>query len=193
MITNKQSDQELIDLVQSKSSNSTAISEIIDRHSGIYLEIINTYAARTNSFINRDDLIQDKDYNIYSSALKYDPTRGTKFSTFLGNETKWLCLNTYNKNKRRPLILTDTLDIYDHKQGPLDSLKENIDKDLFSKILYIIKELPDKRVEKIFKMRYIIGNKNKVMPWKRIGRAMDLSIQGCINIHNSAIFQSENN
>ncbi len=36
-------------------------------------------------------------------------------------------------------------------------------------------------------MRYIIGKKNKVMPWKNIGKKMDLSIQGCINIHNSAI------
>ena len=36
-------------------------------------------------------------------------------------------------------------------------------------------------------MRYITGSKNKVMPWKNIGYEMNLSIQGCINIHNSAI------
>jgi hypothetical protein len=36
-------------------------------------------------------------------------------------------------------------------------------------------------------MRYIVGRKNKVMPWKQIGDSMNLSIQGCINIHNSAI------
>ena len=47
--------------------------------------------------------------------------------------------------------------------------------------------ISDKRVEKIFKMRYIIGTKNKVMAWKDIGNKMKLSIQGCINIHNSAV------
>jgi hypothetical protein len=42
-------------------------------------------------------------------------------------------------------------------------------------------------VEKIFEMRYIIGEKNKVMPWKKISKELNMSIQGCINIHNSAI------
>jgi len=53
--------------------------------------------------------------------------------------------------------------------------------------MQLIRSYPDKRVEKIFKMRYIIGKKNKVMPWKNIGQKMNLSIQGCINIHNSVI------
>ena len=51
----------------------------------------------------------------------------------------------------------------------------------------MINSHPDKRVEKIFNMRYIIGTRNKVMPWKDIGNKMELSIQGCINIHNSAV------
>ena len=54
-------------------------------------------------------------------------------------------------------------------------------------MLNAIKKHPDKRVEKIFEMRYVIGVKNKVMPWKQIGDKMNLSIQGCINIHNSAV------
>ena len=36
-------------------------------------------------------------------------------------------------------------------------------------------------------MRYVIGEKNKVMPWKKISKELNMSIQGCINIHNSAI------
>ena len=53
----------------------------------------------------------------------------------------------------------------------------------------MIKKNPDARVEKIFNMRYIIGSKNRVMPWNKIGKELNLSIQGCINIHNSAIKQ----
>ena len=45
----------------------------------------------------------------------------------------------------------------------------------------------DRRACKIFKMRYIIGDKNKVMPWKKVSKEVNLSIQGCINIHNSYI------
>ena len=34
---------------------------------------------------------------------------------------------------------------------------------------------------------YIEGNKNKVMPWNQVCKSVDLSIQGCINVHNKAI------
>jgi len=52
----------------------------------------------------------------------------------------------------------------------------------------IFKELAcfdDKRIEKIFRLRYLNGKK-KPTPWRKIAKELDLSIQGCINIHNSA-------
>ena len=33
-------------------------------------------------------------------------------------------------------------------------------------------------------MRYLNGKK-KLTPWRKIAKELDLSIQGCINIHNS--------
>jgi len=184
----EQSDLELISLMKDGEKPSEHLNELIERHSGIYLNIVNIYASKDSPFIDKSELIKDKDFNIYQAAVKYDPERGTKFSTYLGNETKWLCLNTYNKNRRHPVITTETLDLLHPDLGLYtESIKENIKKDLFTKIMQLAKGNPDKRVEKIFKMRYIIGKKNKVMPWKNIGKKMDLSIQGCINIHNSAI------
>ena len=183
-----QSDLELIILMKDGEKSSEHLNELIERHSGIYLNIVNTYASKDSPFIDKSELIKDKNFNIYQAAVKYDPERGTKFSTYLGNETKWLCLNTYNKNRRHPVITTETLDLLHPDLGLYaESIKENIKKDLFTKVMQLAKGNPDKRVEKIFKMRYIIGKKNKVMPWKNIGKKMDLSIQGCINIHNSAI------
>jgi hypothetical protein len=55
--------------------------------------------------------------------------------------------------------------------------KEDIER-IFSSIDLI----KDKRVKKIFKMRY--KNNKKLTPWKKIAKKLDLSIQGCINIHN---------
>ena len=182
------SDFELVELVKSSKKPDKFLSELIERHSGIYLDIVNTYASNDSPLIDKPELIKDKNYNIYQAVLKYDPTRGAKFSTYLGNETKWLCLNIYNKNKRHPTITTETLDLFHPDLGLYsESIKENIRKDLFDKIINLASRNPDKRVEKIFKMRYIIGKKNKVMPWKNIGNEMNLSIQGCINIHNAAI------
>lgn len=182
------SDTELIDLVKTDRNPSLHLVKIIERHSGIYLDIINTYASRDSVFIDRAELIKDKDYYIYQAVVKYDPSRGAKFSTYLGNEAKWLCLNIYNKNKRHPVITSETLDLTNPKFGLYtDSTKESANRDSLGKVFQLVKAHPDKRVEKIFKMRYIIGKKNKVMPWKNVGKRMNLSIQGCINIHNSAI------
>jgi hypothetical protein len=32
-----------------------------------------------------------------------------------------------------------------------------------------------------------VGERNSVMPWKKIGKEVNLSIQGCINIHDKGI------
>jgi len=56
--------------------------------------------------------------------------------------------------------------------------KEELIKNIFKKIDCI----KDARVKKIFTMRY--KNGRKLTPWKKIAKKLDLSIQGCINIHN---------
>ena len=59
--------------------------------------------------------------------------------------------------------------------------------EILDKIMSIIKKDPDQRIATIFQMRYIDGDKNKVMPWNRVCGSVNLSIQGCINIHNKTI------
>lgn len=181
-------DSQLIQNIQKQIDVEDSLEELVNRHSGIYLEMVNNYASPNNPFIDYNELIQDKEYKIYNAAKKYDPDRGAKFSTYLGNETKWMCLNLYNRNKRRPAFQSEFIEnMADNTDLNEDTISESIKQDLFNKVLGVIKEHPDTRVEKIFEMRYIIGTKNKVMPWKKIGETMNLSIQGCINIHNSAI------
>jgi hypothetical protein len=185
---NPKTDTELINDIKNNVNVDESLSNLVDRHSGIYLDMVNAYSSPNNPFIDRDELIKDKDYKIYQAALNFDKDRGAKFSTYLGNETKWSCLNSYNKNKRKPVFNSEHIEnMPENPNVNEDSMAETLKKDLFDKVLSIIKKHPDKRVEKIFNMRYIIGTKNKVMPWKDIGSKMELSIQGCINIHNSAV------
>ena len=63
----------------------------------------------------------------------------------------------------------------------------SINKEMLDKILNIVDNYGDSRISKIFKLRYLNSEGNKVMPWKNIGNQLNLSIQGCINIHNKAI------
>jgi RNA polymerase sigma factor (sigma-70 family) len=186
----------LVENLQNQVDIENSLKTLVDRHSGIYLDMVNSYANPNSPFIDYHDLIKDKEYKIYHAAIKYDKNKGAKFSTYLGNETKWMCLNIYNRNKRRPIWHSDYIEnMPSIEETECDTISESIKKDLFNKVLNVIEKHPDCRVEKIFKMRYIIGSRNKLMSWKQIGEEMNLSIQGCINIHNSAVktFQEELN
>jgi len=176
-------DVELVENIKNEKDVDDCLQELIERHTGIYLDIVNKYTQHTNTS-NKLDLIDEKDYNIYQTALKYKSDKGTKFPTFLGNETKWICLNKQNKIKKEKKVAFDDICEIDLAQED-DGNKEKLE--VFKKTIELAKQHQDKRVEKIFEMRYIIGERNKVMPWKKISKELNMSIQGCINIHNSAI------
>ena len=178
-------DLQLVDNIKKDTKIEDSLQELIGRHTGIYLDIVNKYTRNGNQ-TNRLDLIDEKDYNIYQAALKYEGDRGTKFPTFLGNKTKWICLNKFNKRKRDPQLSIDDIRESDILRPKKEKLKKE-DLEVFSEAIKLSKTHKDKRVEKIFEMRYITGEKNKVMPWKKISEELNMSIQGCINIHNSAV------
>jgi hypothetical protein len=104
------SDSDLIKSIKKKKKVDECLQELIDRHSGIYLDIVNSFLRNCNNDSLREEIINDKEYAIYNSVLKYDENRGTKFSTFLGNEAKWMCLNASNKNKKYVELNDNTYD-----------------------------------------------------------------------------------
>ena len=184
-LVNNLEDLQLVDNIKKDTKTEDCLQELIGRHTGIYLDIVNKYTLNGNT-TNRLDFIDEKDYNIYQAALKYEGDRGTKFPTFLGNETKWICLNKFNKRKKDPQLSIDDVRESDILHPKKEKIKKE-DLEVFSEAIKLSKTHKDKRVEKIFEMRYITGEKNKVMPWKKISEELDMSIQGCINIHNSAV------
>ena len=79
-------DNDLIDAVQANPSTSNnELQELIERHSGIYMDIVNNYIPTNCNFLNKSDILEEKNYRIYLAALKYDEDKGAKFSTYLGN------------------------------------------------------------------------------------------------------------
>jgi hypothetical protein len=182
------SDAELASGIKKQSDRGDYLRELVNRHSGIYISMVNNYSPPATSSINshKDDLLNDKDYYIYQAALKYDDSKNTKFSTYLGNETRWMCLNLYNKNKNSKEI-SDPNELYSSTYLGEDRFIVSINEEILQKIMSIAKKEPDTRVSKIFQLRYIDGEKNKVMPWNKVCKFVDLSIQGCINVHNKAI------
>lgn len=100
------SDIDLINRVKVEN-DSAALSELVHRHSGIYIKIVQKYAniernaPYPSAKIDINELRDDKMLNLYQFAQTYDPTRGTKFSTFVGQQTRYLCLNILNDTPRK--------------------------------------------------------------------------------------------
>lgn len=173
-------------IIKIKNENDElSLLELINRHSGIYASMVDKFSRGSSSPLDKNLIMEEKDYTIYSSALKFDPEKATKFSTYLANETKWKCLNILNKIKKNKVFsINDDLNFI---EPSCDSFLNNLQReevlDGFKKILNKEK---DERLKKIIDMRYYMSN-NKLTPWKKIAIELNLSIQGCINIHNKFI------
>jgi hypothetical protein len=177
----------LVKNIQENIDSEFSLNKLHDLHSGIYYKMVNSYISDKDINL-KEELYKESKYHVFFAAKEFDFSRKIKFSTYLGNKTRWMCLNLNFKNKKT----LNFLDMFDKSEEMLEdtglSLIESLTKKEFiEKIFSVVNKQKDERLKKIFHLRYIEGNKNKVMPWKFIGKELNLSIQGCINIHNNFI------
>ena len=163
-----ESDISLINKIKERNDESSLL-ELINRHSGIYHTMVNSFLSGPKNVADKDTLLDEKVHEVYSCALKFDPSKNTKFPTYLANHTKWKCLGVLNKKKKHQEISFQ--DDYEGIEPQCESFLENLSKE------------KDDRVRKIIDKRYNVDN-HKLTPWKIIAEELDMSIQGCINIHN---------
>ena len=62
-------DQELAQKVK-EDHDQEALIELIERHSGIYVHMIKCYGSKSLTQDQINNLIDEKDYNIYKQCLK---------------------------------------------------------------------------------------------------------------------------
>tara|TARA_R100001163_G_C5014872_1_gene159555 strand:- start:151 stop:711 length:561 start_codon:yes stop_codon:yes gene_type:complete len=175
-------DLDLINKIKS-TGDEKSLKKLIEKHSGIYVDMVNKYIPKSMEGVHKEDILQDKNFSIYSAAIKYDESKKSKFSTYLGNLTKWKCLNIYNKSIKFPQNSLDEstkIITFSNNDESFDRIQTQED---INNVFKFIEESKDERVKVIFKMRY--ADKKKLTPWKKIAKKLDLSIQGCINIHNN--------
>jgi RNA polymerase sigma factor (sigma-70 family) len=175
-------DNTLVKNVQEKNDEE-ALKMLIDRHSALCNSLYKKYSSSMlNSGVYLQDIVDQKDYIVYKSAMSFDPCKNSKFSTWLYNQVRYQCLNCMNENSHYLTLETDKLNYIIEKQAPPQKEYKNINEYIFN----IIDSCSDKRVQKIFKMRYL-NNSNKKMPWNKIAKKLKISTQTAINIHNKAL------
>jgi len=189
MLTKSLTDTDLTVLIQEKNDE-LALQELISRHSGIYVDMLKKFGYNSLSFNQISDIMEDKDYVIYKAALEYNPEKA-KFSTHLANKTKYMCLTQKTKNKKNLRLVSFEEREEQKKNNQQDRSKrpdENcVFNDSFKRILNLIFKHRDERLKTIFNERYFNGKGCKLKPWKLVAEKVNLSAQGCINIHDKAI------
>jgi RNA polymerase sigma factor (sigma-70 family) len=176
-------DIELVNKIK-ESNCEESLKILIYRHSPLCFDVCKKYAsAILNSGLHLEDITSEKDYLIYKSAISYNPEKKTKFSTWLGNQMRYYCLNTMNKNN---LIATDDtqLDYFIHKD--IDNHPKELVSEQMEYISNLIRQSKDKRIKKVIEIRYF-ENPNKKTPWNKVADKVGVSTQTAINLHNKAV------
>ena len=114
--------------------------------------------------------------------MSYNPDKGAKFSTWLGNQMRYLCLNSINKNR---LIATEDEKINFIINKSNEDVEENI-KEKLDYLNNILSQIKDKRVKRVFELRYF-NKTNKKTPWNKVAKKIGVSTQTAINLHNKTI------
>tara|TARA_R100000152_G_C6779945_1_gene212108 strand:- start:1696 stop:2298 length:603 start_codon:yes stop_codon:yes gene_type:complete len=182
MENNTITDTELIIKVKKNNCNQS-LKTLIQRHSALCFDICKKYSsAISKNGLRVEDVTEEKEFLIYKSAISFNPEKKTKFSTWLGNQVRYYCLNLMNKNN---LIPTEDgqLDFFINKDVNYEpySIEEKMDY-----INNIVDQIKDKRIQKIITLRYF-NNPNKKTPWNKVAEEIGVSTQTAINLHNKAM------
>lgn len=179
-------DSELIANIRANTESANdCLKTIIDRHSGIFFTMVKRY-LKNNDYCVCEEVVNDKDLLIYNTVLKYDESKGTKFSTFLGNEARWSCINAATKHRKNDKFVDFNANLdFQNMTYEINLVEEHEKENLLKTILQNVQSSEDQRIIKIFNLRY--QDTKKITPWRTISKEIGLSIQGCINIHNKAV------
>ena len=177
------------------NNDEESLKELIHRHSGIYIDMVNKHIPESLEGVDKEDIMEEKDFCIYNAAINFDESKSAKFSTYVGNLARWKCLNIYNKKIKFPQESINSTSLI-HNNSDKDTVSNLFtapntnymdDMETLGKIYEHIENAEDPRVKKIFTMRYSGGR--TLTPWRKIAKKLDISIQGAINIHNKQILE----
>lgn len=177
MIKNK-TDKELV--LDIKNDSNDSLIELVSRHNKLFYSICSKF-ARTNNNFKYDDAINDVYYVVYETAKSFKPEKNIKFSTWLGYHSRFYCLNKLKNSNKLVFEENSTIDTINNLNNRVFEHK-NMDSSDY--IFDLIRQMKDKRVEKIFKLRFLSGQ-NK-MSWKEIGKKLNISTTHSINIFTKA-------
>jgi hypothetical protein len=148
------SDAQLAKLVQLNGSND-AMTEIINRHTGVYLSVVNSFNIPP---LQKNDLLDSKNTNIYKYTLKFDESKKCKLSSFFYQNAYWDCLKTLEKTEKTEEISDEQF---------TESFTYSDDASVKSVSLQIARNIGGRDFEKIVEARHFADDSGKIS-WHKI-------------------------
>ena len=151
--------------------------ELRDKHANLFYSVCNKFSQR----LDIHEVYKDKDFVFFKAVLSFKVEKKAKFSTWLGNYTRYHCLNYIKSNSKYVNTEEDIISHFFDKKSMEDfSPQENYHNDI-SQAFEILKKLNDKRIFRIFELRYL--QEGSKLTWKQIAKKFDLTPQTIINLH----------
>jgi DNA-directed RNA polymerase sigma subunit (sigma70/sigma32) len=207
-LTPTASESDLIALVKDHQ-DSDALTRLVEQHAGIYISVIGRYSQCYPNVIKHDDLVDDRFFNIHRFILDYDPSRGSKLCTYIGDRTDWMCKDMMTRSRENPVAtgtygpggaisLTHYGDSYATPSGaeitlvdesPAARVRDVVDTDLKTQEVFKVagEVVQDKRFMSILHYRHFNNTGPTSLSWREIGEKLSLSHEGCRKIYNSNI------
>jgi RNA polymerase sigma factor (sigma-70 family) len=185
---NELCDNSLVKRVKADGCNES-FKEILNRHEKLFYKICQNYMSiLENKGHKRDEVLSDLSFVVFKAVKTYKINKKTKFSTWIGNCSKYYCLTLINSKNRFIDADEETIKYYIDNQSKdnFDSKESNIENKEF--IFQILKKLKDPRIPKVFQLRYFDKDKkNKKPTWSVIAKKINTSTQTAINLHQRGI------
>jgi RNA polymerase sigma factor (sigma-70 family) len=177
-----------LQLIQKIKNNNCeqSLLELSSRHQGICNKMLQKYCKVCYDIgVSLEDLNSEKIYVVYKSALSFKDDKNVKFSTWLGNQMRYHCLNTFNKQSRDISMENENIRYITENNQSKQIDHTSINKEKLELIFNILDQMTDSRTKEIFNLRYF--SDRKIQPWNKISKKMQISTQTAINIHNKAL------
>lgn len=189
-------------IMAAKDGDENSLQKIIDQYSGVcvaaYQDIVKQKFSPHSSIVPaiECDTLADKEAIIYEAVIDYDPTRNTKFSSYLYDQMRYRCYKGLNEINKTPTLSDfDKIQFLKEAEGlEREYLKEEAARDSedLKKILDFLKGVTNKtfkgadKAKKVIELRYFSGTK-KPIPYKDIAKKFKVNTQTVLNWHNKLI------
>jgi RNA polymerase sigma factor (sigma-70 family) len=178
-------DLQLIQKIK-KNNCEESLLELFSRHQGICNKMLQKYCKVCYDIgVSLEDLNSEKIYVVYKSAISFKNEKNVKFSTWLGNQMRYHCLNTFNKQSRDISMENENIKYITENNQSKQIDNTTLNKEKLELVFNILDQMTDLRTKEIFNLRYF--SDRKVQPWNKISKKMHISTQTAINIHNKAL------